>query len=164
VINVRQIAEQLPPTKTIATVRDVARMVGLSPARFYQLQRVGVFPWPQYDLVTRRPHYTEEQQRECLEVRRRNCGVNGRPVLFYARRPEALPAARPRVGRKPVASGADSYADLISGLKSMGLSSVTAEQVGSAVRQVYPDGVEGKDDGEVLGAVFRHLRPSGLGR
>ena len=138
-------------------------MVGLSPARFYQLQRVGIFPWPQYDLVTHRPHYTEDQQRECLEVRRRNCGVNGRPVLFYARRPDASVVARPRPGRTSNAKAKESYADLVVGLKAMGLTSVTAEHVGAAVHQVYPGGTAGRDEGEVLGAVFRHLRASVLG-
>ena len=82
--------------KAVATVADVARMVGLSRARFYQLQRAGVFPWPVFNVTTRRPLYTEDQQRTCLEVRRRNCGVNGQPVLFYARR-----LTMPTTNRRP---------------------------------------------------------------
>ena len=137
--------DQPQVTKAVATVRDVARMVGLSPARFYQLQRSGVFPWPLYDLITRRPHYTEEQQRQCLEVRRRNCGINGRPVLFYARRVGGPIATRPRSATKSANATAAMHDDLVDGLKALGLASVTAEQVGSAARVLFPAGTAGID-------------------
>ena len=71
-------------TKAIVTVSEMARMCGLSRARFYQLQKAGVFPAPTYQ--EGRPVYTEEQQLVCLEVRKKNRGVNNKPVLFYARR------------------------------------------------------------------------------
>ena len=34
------------PTKVAVSVAEMARMVGLSRARFYQLRRAGVFPTP----------------------------------------------------------------------------------------------------------------------
>jgi len=80
-------------TKAIVTVSQMARMVGLSRARFYQLQKAGAFPPPLYAVETRRPIYDEELQKVCLEVRRRNCGVNGKPILFYARRVTLPPAS-----------------------------------------------------------------------
>ena len=76
--------EQQP--KAVVSVAEMSRMVGLSRARFYQL--IGTtFPPPLYTEATRRPFYDEALQSVCLEVRRRNCGVDGKPVLFYARRP-----------------------------------------------------------------------------
>ena len=69
------------PTKTVVTVAEMARMVGLSRARFYQL--IGsCFPWPLYGVSTKRPFYDENLQRMCLDVRRRNCGIDGKPILF----------------------------------------------------------------------------------
>jgi len=45
--------------KSIVSISGMARMVGLSRARFYQL--VGTtFPWPLYDIATRRPFYGEK--------------------------------------------------------------------------------------------------------
>src|SRR5471030_1670642 len=85
-------------TKAVVTVSEMARMCGLSRARFYQLQHAGVFPSPLYDVSTRRPFYVEELQKVCLEVRRRNCGINGKPVLFYARHNLGSPVAK---GQKP---------------------------------------------------------------
>ena len=64
-------------TKAAVTVAEMGRMCGLSRARFYQL--IGAtFPMPVYDVATRRPFYDEEAQKVCLEVRRRNCGIDGR--------------------------------------------------------------------------------------
>src|SRR3990172_921349 len=73
-------------TKAIVSVAEMAHMCGLSRARFYQLVKDGVFPPPLYKLETKRPFFTEEMQEVCLEVRRRNSGINGKPVMFYARR------------------------------------------------------------------------------
>ena len=83
--------------KAAVTVSEMSRMCGLSRARFYQL--IGsAFPHPVYDVATRRPYYDEEAQKVCLEVRRRNCGINGVPILFYAKR---LPVALPKRPSRP---------------------------------------------------------------
>ena len=83
-------------TKNAVSVAEMARMLGLSRARFYQL--IGTaFPHPVYDVSTRRPFYDQEAQTLCLEVRHRNCGIDGKPILFYARRPvtATMPKKRP---------------------------------------------------------------------
>jgi len=78
-------------TKVAVTVAEMARMCGLSRSRFYQL--IGAaFPQPERQPQTDRPIYTEELQQVCLEVRRRNCGIDGKVVLFYARRLGSAPA------------------------------------------------------------------------
>ncbi|MHB8974059.1 MAG: hypothetical protein ACYC4N_26790 [Pirellulaceae bacterium] len=85
-----------PRTKAIVTITEMARMVGLSAARFRQLMRT-TFPSPLYSVATRRPFYPEDMQVICLKVRRRNCGIEGRPVLFYCRRGgEASARRKPR--------------------------------------------------------------------
>jgi len=73
-------------TKSAVSVTEMARMVGLSRARFYQLVRRGTFPPADQDSVSARPCYCEEKQRQILEARRRNCGVDGKAILFYSRR------------------------------------------------------------------------------
>ncbi len=143
-------------TKAAVSVADMARMVGLSRARFYQL--IGTtFPCPLYDVASRRPFYNEQLQTVCLDARRRNFGVDGKPVLFYARRP----LARPVPGRKPrkaAAGNDDRNADLLDGLRGLGLAAVTAAQVAEAVKACYPTGIPADANGEVLRAVFLHLR------
>jgi len=143
-----------PKTKAVVSKSEMARMVGLSPARFAQL--VGTtFPYPRYDLKTRRPFYPEDLQEICLSVRKRNCGIDGKPVLFYARRPiNTVPLRKPK--RDAVVK--NDYADLIDGLKGLGLVAVTAAQVGEAVKELYPQGMPEGANGAVLRALFLHLR------
>ncbi len=156
------------PTKTIVSVAEMARMVGLSRARFYQLVEAGTFPPPVYDVRTRRPSYPEELQNRCLEVRRRNCGVNGRPVLFYARGHRSVGAAKPsRPATNPTTKAqllkASVHNDLLEGLAALGMVAVKADQVEGALRDLYPGGVRSVDQGEVLRAVFLHLRRQNSG-
>lgn len=144
------------PTKVAVSVADMARLVGLSRARFYQLVEAGVFPPPERQAETNRPFYSEEQQKVVLDVRRRNCGVNGQPVLFYARRLPTGPTPR-----KPAAKPApkvEPHADLLAALQSLGLAGVSALKVADAVGDVFPNGITGVDEGEVVRAVFLHLK------
>lgn len=141
--------------KSIVSCSEMARMVGLSRQRFYQLVKDGVFPTPIYDLGTLRPFYDQELQEACLEVRRRNTGVNGRPVLFYVRRPG--PASVSTKKRQPKPAPKNDHADLIDGLKGLGMVNVTIAQVDSAIHELFPGSVN-EDQAEVLRAVFLHLK------
>ena len=148
-------------TKLIATVRDVARMVGLSPARFYQLQQTGVFPMPVYDIISHRPHYTTEQQEQCIEVRRKNCGINGKPVLFYSRRIDGiLPTKTNRPVKKKLKSN---HGDVLDGVKMLGLTNASSASVDESIKKLFPKGIAGHDRGEVIKAVFVHLKRQSSG-
>ena len=142
--------------KAVVGMAEMARRVGLSRARFYQL--VGsTFPYPVYDVATRRPFYDAELQQVCMEVRRRNCGIDGRQVLFYAKRQGTGPSRPKRSAkRRPLADG--QHADLLEGLRSLGMTEATAAQVQAALKASYPDGVKGLDKGEVLRGVFLCLK------
>lgn len=144
-----------PKTKAVVTVSEMARMVGLSRARFYQL--IGTaFPWPVYSVSTRRPIYAEELQEVCLEVRRRNCGIDGKPILFYSRRSAGAPVVAKQKQKQPRPAD-DRLVGLIEGVRSLGLTSATRQQVEAAIGQLYPNGVDGLDQSEVLRAVFVHV-------
>ena len=141
-------------TKAIVSVSEMARMVGLSRSRFYQL--IGsAFPSPLMD-KKKRPFYSEELQAVCLEVRRRNCGIDGKPILFYARRLGTAPT-KPKKAKAPTTANPQ-HADLVEGVRSLGLASVTAADIAKALKELFPSGVENQDDGEILRAVFLHLK------
>ncbi len=145
--------------KSAVSVAEMARMVGLSRGRFYQL--VGTtFPSPVYDIKTRRPYFTEELQQVCLDVKRRNCGIDGRPVLFYARR-ATITTTKPSRKRSQPPAKVNDHADLIEGLRSLGMVAVAAAQVEAAVKSLYPSGIDSVSQGEVLRAVFLNLRAQG---
>jgi hypothetical protein len=145
--------------KAVVSISEMARMVGLSRARFYQLIGTAV-PWPIYDVATRRPFYDEELQRVCLEVRRRNVGIDGKAILFYSRRTGGAPLPKPKKAKPPKD---DRHDELLDELKSLGLTTVTVAQVAEAVKELYPHGVDGTNHGEVLRTVFLHLRRRNTG-
>lgn len=146
-------------TRAIVTVSEMARMVGLSRARFYQLQKAGVFPPPFYNPATKRPFYDESLQEVCLEVRRKNCGANGKPVLFYARYRLSVPSKPKKQAGPPITKGKDkNIAALLDGLNSLGLTTATAAQVETVTKELYPNGTNGIDQGEVLRMVFLEIR------
>lgn len=144
-------------TKMAMSVSEMARAVGLSRARFYQLIRRGTFPAPDQEPVTGRPYYSEDKQRICLEVRRRNCGIDGKPILFYARRQDFGSGKSKSQKRKLEPKGKDVTA-LLDGLNALGLTTATAAQIEEVTKQLYPNGREGIDQGEVLKAVFLEIR------
>ena len=126
-------------TKTVVSVAEMARMVSMSRARFYQLVEQGIFPPPLYRIDTKRPFFTQEMQESCLEVRRRNCGINGRPVLFYARRLETpiskAMATPPKNSHK--------HAELIEGLRALGFGQFRVRSHGDCARvEVAPEAIE----------------------
>ena len=144
-------------SKTVVSVAEMARMVGLSRARFYQLVGEGIFPSPLYCVHTRRPFFSEEMQAVCMDVRKRNCGVNGKPILFYAARHPL--GSQPRPVKKPKAEPKqkNQYADLLDGLRGLGLD-VTAAQVEPVVKELFPAGIHNLDCGEVIRGVFLRMK------
>ncbi len=142
--------------KAAVTVAEMSRLVGLSRSRFYQL--IGsAFLEPSRD-ENGRPYYTEEQQKLCLEVRRRNCGIDGKPVLFYAPRGTTPVAIRSHRRPRGCKASNGKYADILEGVRALGLSTATTEQVAAAVEQSFPRGTESVDPGEVIRAVFLSTR------
>lgn len=139
-------------TKEAVSVAEMARMVGLSRARFYQL--IGsAFPHPVYNVATRRPFYDEDAQKTCLEVRRRNFGIDGRAIMFYCRHAPKKTPRKPNVQKLNV--------ELLDGLKSLGLITTTA-QVAVAIRTLFPNGIDGITQSEVIRSVFIHLKAKGV--
>lgn len=149
--------EELP---AVVSVSEMARRVGLSRSRFYDLVKAGVFPQPIYSIRTRRPMFLTEQQAECLKVRSSNVGVNGQYVLFYSRRESEQDRPARRAPRDGAATGslADAASrEVMSGLQALGMASVTPQQVQTALRRCFPNGWQNHDDGEVLRTCWTHL-------
>lgn len=140
--------------KHAVTVAEMSRMIGLSRSRFYQL--IGkAFPEPCRDEAGK-PYYNEEQQRTILDVRRRNCGIDGKPVLFYAAR-NTLPNSTPRRPAKAKPSS-DQYAEIVEGVQALGMTTITAAQVDAAIKELFSTGTQGVDPGEVIRQVFLYQR------
>jgi hypothetical protein len=145
--------------KAAVTVAEMARMVGLSRQRFHQL--IGTaFPYPIYSVETRRPFFNEELQQVCLEVRQRNFGVNGKPVLFYAKGHQVeQPVEAPRPVKRPAKlKPKGDCSEVLAAVRGLGLVTATADQVNAAMKIAFPDGVAGVDQGQVIRSVFLELK------
>ena len=150
-------------TKAAVSVTEMARMVGLSRARFYQLVKKATFPSADHDLATGRPCYLEEKQRLILEARRRNCGVDGKPILFYCRRNDAgqkRSSPRPTIGK--VKEVVKKYMDLIDGLAALNVTATVA-QVEPLVKELFPNETDGIDPGEIIRTVFLRIQRQNTG-
>lgn len=148
-------------TKAVVSVAEMARMVGLSRQRFYQLMG-STFPTPMYDVKTRRPFYPEDLQLVCLEVRRSSCGADGKPILFYAKGHRPAPK-RTRSNVKESRQKSCRIDWIVDGLAALGMQSVSNDQVATAISQVCPDGIDGLDQQEVLRDVFLQIKRQDCG-
>lgn len=143
-------------SKAVVSVAEMARMVGLSRQRFYQLMGT-TFPSPLYDTRTRRPFYPEELQRSCLDVRRRNCGVDGRPVLFYTKGHQPA-VKKKRATASPSSKKTNRFDWIVDGLAALGLGSIPHEKIVAAVNATHPNGTSNVDQQDVLRAVFLQIK------
>ena len=142
-------------TKAAVTVAEMARMAGLSRARMYQLMGTA-FPRPSRD-ESGRPYFDEDQQRTILEVRRRNCGVDGKPILFYALRNTIASTRTPKRKSKSIPIVKTQHAEIADGVRSLGLV-VTDSDVTAAIKKSFPDGIESVESGEVIRTVFLSIQ------
>jgi hypothetical protein len=69
-------------TKENVSIRDMAKLLGLSRAQFYRHMNNGVFVKPTYGCGAL-PYFTRQMQEQNIKVRLTNMGVNGKPCIFY---------------------------------------------------------------------------------
>lgn len=136
----------------------VARQLGLSRQRFWQLRQEGVFPAPQINAETGRPFYSEEQLALCMDLRKRNVGLNGKVVLFYSTRSTgSVPkAAKKKELKNKATSGR--HQNVIESLKALGMTGVTESQIDMAISELFPNGTKEVAQGELVRAIFLHLQ------
>jgi hypothetical protein len=144
---------QQPTDKSFVTVSEMAENCQLSRSRFYDLIESGIFPRPVLHPSSKRPMYDRGLQEKCLEIRSTGIGANAVPVLFNRKpRNGGLPR-KLRVVKVPQPD----HADLLDALKELGLTT-TIQAVNEAITAVFPSGLAGIDQGEVIRKVFLHLQ------
>jgi hypothetical protein len=145
--------KKLSISKQIVSITEIAQMVQLSRARFYQLLEQGFFPKPLYDERSKRPYYDLALQKKILECRQSGIGVDGSYMLFYSpRKKETTP--------RKIEQKIDPYIkELVETLTTMGLD-ITAKQVQQGLIEIYPDGTDGQEQGVVIRELFRYLKNS----
>jgi len=136
--------------KAICSVTELTKKLDLSRARFYQLQKMGVFPMPIYCIRTKRPFYPLELQKKCIDIRKTGIGLNGQATIFYA--------SRKNVHQKSPGQLDHHYEELADILSQMGLN-VACNKVRKAVKALYPTGLaQCSDEGMVIRELFRYFK------
>lgn len=138
--------------RAAVSVSEMASLCQLSRSRFHALVREGIFPRAVQPGEGKRPYYTQELIQQCLDIRRTGIGQNGRVVLFNRRTGKKADRKRP-AAQPPTAE----HPELVESLRSLGLTA-TGQAVAAAVQVVFPGGIEGVDQGEVVRKVFLHLQ------
>ena len=142
------------PRKAVVSVVEMSEMIDLSKSRFYFLMQSGIFPEPIRHESCKRPVFDLDLQQKCLDIRRTGIGCNGQPVLFNRKRRKHGTLPKPRPSQQPVS---EEQAQLIESLRLLGLTA-NADDVQAALGELYPDGLAGADQGEVVRKVFLQLR------
>lgn len=142
-----------PSAKAAVSVSEMADMCSLSRSRWYEFMEAGVFPKPIQIPPMKRPGYDWELQQQCLEIRATGIGLNG-PVVFNRKLRQAKPAALRPVKNRPVDPAIEPICDAV---KALGLTT-TPQAVSHAVALLYPTGITGQDEGDVIRSVFLHLQ------
>jgi len=143
------------PLKAVVTVSWLCRQLTMSRSQFYVHVKRGTFHAPLRLPTNQRPFYTASMVEDILRARETGVGVHGEYVLFYERQPTGTNVET----KKPKAN----YSTLLDGLRSLGLTGVTTEQIDAAVAVCFPAGTSGQDEANVLRAVFRHLKRAAPG-
>ena len=135
--------------KAVCTVTALAKKLGLSRTRVYQLLKMGIFPPPVYCIRTKRPFYPLELQQKCMDIRETGIGLDGRPVFFNT--PRKTKTSRAQNGVEP------QYKELAQMLKQLGLN-VSPRRVKSAAKALCPEGlVECPTEKKVIVEFYNHL-------
>ena len=138
--------------KPIVSMTEMANMIQLSRARFYQLLDAGFFPKPLHDKRSNRPYYDLELQKKCIESRQSGIGVDGSYMLFYSpRKTESDSHILKKKRVNPVIK------ELTETLESMGLET-TSKQVKQGLSELYPDGTTDVEQGVVIRELFRYFK------
>ncbi len=144
----------------VVSIQQLCSILSISRSRYYQLINTGFLAPPVYAIETRRAYYTRELAERNLSVVRNNVGLNGKVCLFYhtRRRTDKMPA-QPVNNQKPALPQKDdpSCQELIEQLSLLGLKEVKSAQVETVLHQLYPDGIQNVDEGEVIKAVYRTI-------
>ena len=144
----------LVSAKAFITVSMMCELCQISRSRWYDLTAAGVFPKPILHPSSKRPMYDRRLQEKCLEIIQTGIGANNIPVLFN-RKPKKAGALKPQ--RKIAQAERSDHADIADALKGLGLV-VSAQAVGEAVAVLYPSGLHGHEQGDVIRKVFLHLQ------
>lgn len=146
-----------PSVKAAISVSEMAEMCEISRSRWYELVEAGVFPAPVTILPIKRPVYDRSLIEKCLQIKQTGIGLAGTPVVFNRKRKWTWPTknkAKPVAKEKALDPNLEPIFDAV---KALGLTT-TLQAVTDAVAALYPTGIAGQDQGDVIRKTFLFLQ------
>ena len=131
------------------SVADMARMIHLSRSRFYQLMGTA-FPLPKRDGFGR-PFFDRQQQEQILEARRKNVGLDGKPILFRS------PRSAQGLTRKKKPTPTQEHKDILVAVRELGVEQANSKHISHALAHLFPDGQLPPDRRDLIRQVFLFL-------
>jgi len=129
-------------------------MCSLSRSRWYEMVEAGIFPEPVRLPSTKRPIYDQELIAKCLEIRATGVGLSG-PVLFNRKSETHAKKNGKKLERK---SPADPHIEeIVDSVKALGITT-SQDLVREALSNLFPNGITGTAQGDVIRQVFLHLQ------
>ena len=138
------------PMKAAVSVSFQCRLLRMSRSQFYWHVKRGTFHTPLYLASNKRPYFTASMVEDNLRARETGVAANGEYVIFYERLATNT--------RSEVKKQKANHSTMLDGLRSLGLNTVTTEQIDGALLACFPSGTNGQEEATVLRAVFRHLK------
>lgn len=146
-----------PPVKAAVSVSEMAELCEISRSRWYELVEAGVFPAPVVLLPIKRPIYDRGLIEKCLQIKQTGIGLGGTPVVFNRKLKKVWPTKhRPKPPAKEPPTNPD-IEPILEAVKALGLTT-TAQAVTAAVAALYPTGIAGQDQGDVIRKTFLYLQ------
>lgn len=128
------------------SVSQMSELLQISRVHFYALLKRRVFPQP----IKRekcRPFYDAELQRTCLEIREKQIGVDGQPILFYTK------STKPK-SENPSKEKTSKYGFLVDALTELGLSGIGSRQIEATIKRLYPSGIAQIGEEDLIRELF----------
>lgn len=143
--------------KAAVSVSEMAEMCEISRSRWYELVEAGVFPAPVTILPIKRPVYDRSLIEKCLQIKETGIGLAGTPVVFNRKLKKTClmkHKAKPVAKEKALDLNLEPIFDAV---KALGLTT-TLQAVSDAVAALYPTGIAGQDQGDVIRKTFLFLQ------
>lgn len=144
--------------KAFVSLSECADTLGISRTHLYTLISQNVLLPPSYCIESKKPFYCAEAVERNLEVMRTNIAISGKFHLFH-RKHDSTDMEAPSPPRKRIRPirPPSNRKYIIGGLRSLGMNA-SSIQVDAAISSIYPNGVAGEDDGEVLRAIYLYIK------
>ena len=136
------------------SVSSHCKQLQMSRSQYYWHVKKGTFHGPLYLVSNKRPYLTAEMVEDNLKARETGISVTGEYVIFYERQQS--------INKSSIKKAKGNHSSLMEGLRNLGLTSLTTDQIELALAVSFPSGTDGQDEANVLRTVYRHLKRSGV--